>query len=621
MSSMHPLDPLTAAELSAGRAVLADAGLAGATIRFPQVLPVEPAKDEVRSGVSVDRRIRYTLLDTATGRAGEAVVSVSRHELVSWDDWAQADGQPSFLFEEYERAELITKACPEWREAMTRRGLADRIGHAFCAPLAPGWFGRADETGRVIRTLTFLREDATDSPWAHPVEGLITTIDLTTATVLRVEDHGDVPVPAEHGRYTGVPARTSLKPVEITQPEGPSFSVDGSEITWEGWRLRVGFNSREALTLHQLTFQDRPVLYRASVAEMVVPYGDTSPSRFWISYFDAGEYQFGKNGNNLRNGCDCLGVIHYFPAWVASDHGEPVEIPQAICLHEEDDGIFWKHTDLNGGPEVRRSRRLVISSISTIGNYDYGYYWYLYLDGTIELEAKATGIVFCGAGQEGQEQPHATEIAPGLFAPVHQHLFCARLDVEVDGERNSLHEVDVVGVPTGPDNPYGNAFTWQTTPLRTEQEAMRMADPSRARVWEIRSADRVNRLGKPTAYQLMPHPSATLLAQPEATVRARAGFATRHLWATPFREDERYPAGERPNAHPGGGGLPAWTAADRDLVDTDIVLWHVFGPTHVPRPEDWPVMPVDKSGFVLRPYGFCDRNPGLDLPSGTRHCH
>ncbi|MFD4668709.1 primary-amine oxidase [Lentzea sp. NPDC058450] len=620
MSTAHPLDPLTAAELSAGSAVLADAGLAGGTIRFPQVLLVEPAKDVIRAGAATDRRIRYTLLDTATGRSGEAVVSVSRHELVSWDDWAEREGQPSYLFEEYERAEEITKADPRWQAAMTRRGLADRAALAFCAPLAPGHFGRADETGRVIRTLTFLREDADDSPWAHPVEGLITHIDLTAGSVLRVEDHGDVPVPPEHGRYTGVEPRTSLRPVEITQPEGPSFAVEGSVITWEGWRVRVGFNAREGLTLHQLTFQERPVVHRASVAEMVVPYGDTAPGRFWISYFDAGEYQFGKNANDLRNGCDCLGVIHYFPAWVADDHGAPVEIPQAICLHEEDDGIFWKHTDLDRRPQVRRSRRLVISSISTIGNYDYGYYWYLYLDGSIELEAKATGIVFCGAGAEGSSNPHATEIAPGLFAPVHQHLFCARLDVEVDGERNSLHEVDVVGVPTGPDNPHGNAFTWRSTPLRTEREAQRMADPARARVWEIRSADRVNRLGRPTAYQLVPQACATLMAQPEATVRARAQFATKHLWATPFREDERYPGGERPNAHPGGDGLPAWTAADRDLVDTDLVLWHVFGPTHVPRPEDWPVMPVDRSGFLLRPHGFCDRNPGLDLPSGSHHC-
>ena len=618
MGIVHPLDPLTAAELTAGRRVLAAAGLAGDTIRYPEVLPAEPAKEAVRAG-SADRRIRYTLLDTATGRAGVAVVSVRDEVVVSWDDWAGADGQPAYLFEEYALAEQLTKECAQWRAAMARRGLGAAVEHAFCAPLAPGYFGRADETGRVIRTLTFLRADAADNPWARPVEGLIVHLDLTARSVLRVEDHGDVPVPAESARFPDGPARTSQRPIEITQPQGPSFRIDGSEVIWEGWRLRVGFNAREGLTLHQVRFQDRPVLHRASVPEMVVPYGDVAPGRFWISYFDAGEYLLGKNANDLRLGCDCVGEIHYFPAWVADDHGRPVEIPQAICLHEEDDGIAWKHTDLEGRPEVRRSRRLVVSSISTIGNYDYGFYWYLYPDGTIELEAKATGVVFCGAGIPGQEHPHATELAPGLFAPVHQHLFCARLDVEVDGGRNSLHEVDVVGVPTGPDNPYGNAFTWQSTPLRTEHEAMRMADPSRARVWEIRSADRVNRLGRPTAYQLVPRASATLMAQPEASVHARARFATRHLWATPFHPDERFPAGDRPNAHPGGAGLPAWTAADRDLTDTDLVLWHVFGPTHVPRPEDWPVMPVDRSGFVLRPAGFCDRNPTLDLPAHCDH--
>ncbi len=615
----HPLDPLTADELAAGRAVLEAQGLITETTRFPQVLPVEPDKAAVLAGAPADRRIQFTLLDTATGESADAVVSVTAGALVSHEKCGE--GQPPYLFEEYDLAEAVTKASPEWRAAMERRGLGDRIEHAFCAPLAPGYFGREDETGRVIRSLTFLREDDSDSPWAHPVEGLVAHLNLTEQRVLRVEDEGDTPVPEDSGRYGHHPARTTLKPIEITQPEGPSFQVDGSLVTWEGWQLRVGFNAREGLTLHQLTFQDRSVLYRASVPEMVVPYGDTSIGRFWISYFDAGEYLLGKNGNSLRLGCDCLGVIHYFDAFLADDHGQPVRVPNAICMHEEDYGILWKHTDLDSHAEVRRSRRLVISSISTIGNYDYGFFWYLYLDGTIECEAKATGIVFSGAGEPGSASPHASEIAPGLFAPVHQHLFCARLDFAVDGQRNSVYEVDAVGIPVGEKNPYGNAFTWKATELRTEQEAKRHANPATARVWEVRSTEHTNRLGAPTAYQLVPRPSATLMAQPESTVYQRATFATNHLWVTPYAPDERFPAGDRPNAHPGGAGLPAWTAADRSVSDTDVVLWHVFGPTHIPRPEDWPVMPVDYSGFMVRPYGFCDRNPALDLPSAAHgHC-
>ena len=622
-------------EIAAARETLVAAGLVGETTRFPQLLPVEPAKAELAAwapGASVDRRVAVTLLDTASGAASEAIVSVTRRTVDEHRELANGEapyGQPQYLFEEYERAAEIAKASPEWRAAMRRRGLDDRIELAFCAPLAPGFFNRAEEAGRrVIRSLTFLRDDVDDSPWAHPVEGLIVHIDLTAGRVIGVEDDGDVPVPvpAEPGNYTPAavgPARTSLKPIEITQPDGPSFHVDGNAVEWENWRFRVGFNAREGLVLNQLTFRDgeehRSVLHRASVPEMVVPYGDTTNTRFWISYFDAGEYLLGKNANSLALGCDCLGVIHYFDGFVADDHGHPVKIPQVVCMHEEDYGILWKHTDLDGRSEVRRSRRLVISYFSTIGNYDYGFFWYLYLDGTIQVEAKATGIVFAGAGEPGAANPHAPEIAPGLFAPVHQHLFCARLDVAIDGEDNVLHEVDAVGIPTGPDNPHGNAFTWTDAKLARESEAQRLADPARARSWKVSSASRTNRLGKPTAYHLVPQPSATLLAQPDSSVFARATFATKHLWATAFDEHERFPAGDYPNAHAGGAGLPAWTAADRDLDGTDLVLWHVFGPTHIPRPEDWPIMPVDYSGFAFKPYGFLDRNPALDLPDWSQH--
>lgn len=628
----HPLDPLTAAEISMARAILDGDGRLTECTRFASVLPVEPDKDVVasyRPGDVIERRMLVVLLDMTTGESAEAIVSITANALLSWTPLNTGDppyGQPPYLFEEYDRAAGITKASPQWRAAMSRRGLADHIEQAFCAPLAPGFFGREDEVGRrLIRSLTFLRHDAEDSPWAHPVEGLIAHIDLTENRVIRVEDDGDVAVPSEHGNYVTEavgPARTTLKPVEITQPEGTSFHVDGWRVQWENWRFRVGFNAREGLVLNQISFrdgdEDRPVLHRASVPEMVVPYGDTAPTRYWISYFDAGEYLLGKNANSLSLGCDCLGEIHYFDGYVADDRGHPVRIPQVVCLHEEDDGVLWKHTDLEGRSEVRRSRRLVVSSFSTVGNYDYGFFWYLYLDGSIEMEAKATGIVFAGAGEQGIADPHAPEIAPGIFAPVHQHIFNARLDVAIDGEQNSLHEIDVVGVPTGPGNPYGNAFGWRSTQLTSEREAQRLADTAAARVWEVRSATRRNRIGRPTAYQLIPRPGPTLMARPESTVYGRASFATKHLWGTAFDPAERFPAGNYPNGHAGGDGLPDWTAADRSLDDTDIVLWHSFGPTHVPRPEDWPIMPVDRSGFLLRPYGFLDRNPTLDLPAGPR---
>ena len=553
------------------------------------------------------------------------VVSITRGEVLRNErvpNDAPPYGQPQYLFEEYERAEAIAKASPEWQAAMTRRGLADHMELAFCGPLAPGYTGRADEVGRrVIRSLTFLKYDENDSPWAHPVEGLVVHIDLTAGSVIRIDDEGDVPVPAGHGNYypeVQGAARTTLKPIEITQPEGPSFAVTGSLVEWENWSMRVSFNAREGLVLHDVAFDGRSVLSRASVPEMVVPYGDTAPGRFWISYFDAGEYLLGKNANHLELGCDCLGVIRYLDGYVADDHGHPVRIPNVVCMHEEDYGILWKHTDLAGRSDVRRSRRFVVSYFSTIGNYDYGFYWHFYLDGSIEVVAKATGIVFAGAGEPGVRQKHATELAPGVFAPVHQHLFCARLDVAIDGDENRLFEIDAQRIPMGPDNPFGNAFTWSETQLSSESTAQRDADSSVARAWEVQSTSRTNHVGRPTAYHLIPQPTALLMADPESSVAARAAFATRHLWATQHEQGQIWPAGRYPNAHQGGSGLPEYTAGDRSLDGEDIVLWHTFGLTHFPRPEDWPIMPVDYAGFWFKPNGFLDQNPAMDVPESSQ---
>jgi len=384
----------------------------------------------------------------------------------------------------------------------------------------------------------------------------------------------------------------------------------------------------EGLVLHTMGYEDggrvRPVLYRAAVSEMVVPYGHPGPMHAWKSAFDAGEWGLGRMANSLTIGCDCLGEIHYFDNVWADEKGKPHTRRNAICMHEEDYGILWKHVDMvSGRSEVRRSRRLVVSSIATVGNYEYGFYWYFYLDGTMQLEVKLTGIMSTMAVADGDAGEHAKMVAPGLAAPYHQHLFNVRLDVEVDGPHNAVYEVDAVGsaAPGSPENPWGNVFGTTSTLLETELAARRDVDPGRSRTWRIANRSMHNAVGEPTAYKLLPGSTPTLLAHPDSSVGRRAAFAAHNVWVTPFDPDERRAAGDYPNQHAGGAGLPAWTARDRPIVDTDIVVWHSFGVTHVPRPEDWPVMPVEYTGFSLVPFGFFDRNPALDVPPAGDHCH
>ena len=623
----HPLAPLTADEIRAVRRIVDAHGLLGESVRFVYVALDEPHKKTVLAfspGDPIERRARVLLLDSATGLGNDLVVSITDDRVVTQQSIdAGTEGHVPILDQEFEDIEAFLLESSEWLDAMKKRNLNPTDVRAV--PLSAGVFGHEDEVGRrVVRVLAFYQYDEADLPWAHPIDGVVAYVDLTDRCVTKVIDELDLPVPAERGEWNAephaVPARTDLKPIELTQPEGPSFSVDGNQITWADWTFRFGFDIREGLTLHQISIDGRPVVYRASIAEMVVPYADPSPVRYWQNYFDQGEYLFGRYTNSLELGCDCFGEIKYFDVTIADEHGEPKVLKNAICLHEEDFGVLWKHTDMfNGMAETRRSRRLVISFFLTIGNYDYGFYWYLYLDGTIQLEAKATGIVFTSAyrGPDG----FATEMAPGLGAPFHQHLFSARLDMAVDGNVNVVEEVDAVPVPMGPDNPWGNAFRAQKTKLTRESEAKRVADNLKARVWHITNPTKQNRLGQDVGYALYPEGQPVLLADPSSSIAGRAAFATKHLWVTKYDPAERYSAGQFVNQHPGGSGLPAFTAGDRNIDGEDIVVWHTFGLTHFPRPEDWPVMPVDYAGFKLKPQGFFDRNPALNVPAAPRaHC-
>ncbi len=636
-SARHPLAPLDGDEIIAAREAVYASGLAAVPnelLRFAYVGLCDPPKDMVRAvdageEVVVDRRLRLVILQGPEADVVEAIVSVTRGEVDRWE--IVRDVRPPLQMEESIMVLAALHEHPEWNAALDRRGVVDR-SLVQIDPWPAGTFGLAHEEGRrITRCLAYLRESKDDNGYARPLEGLLAFVDMGRGEVLEVVDLGVVPVPPTHGSYYAEhngPLRTDLKPLEIVQPEGPSFDVDGNLVRWQKWSLRFGMDPLEGLVLWTVGYEDggrvRPIVYRASVSEMVVPYGHPGPMHAWKSAFDAGEWGLGRMANSLTLGCDCLGEIRYFDDVFADERGKPRTRANAICLHEEDYGILWKHVDMvSGRTEVRRSRRLVISSIATVGNYEYGFYWYFYLDGTMQLEVKLTGIMSTMAVADGDAGDHATMIAPGLAAPYHQHLFNVRLDVEVDGPDNAVYEVDAVRTPApgSAENPWGNAFGTTATLLDTELAARRDVDPARSRTWRIANRSRRNGVGGPTAYKLLPGSTPTLLADPTSSVGRRAAFASHNLWVTPFDPEERRAAGDYPNQHGGGAGLPNWTAADRPVVDTDIVLWHSFGVTHIPRPEDWPVMPVEYTGFTLIPVGFFDRNPALDVPPSPDHCH
>ena len=329
----------------------------------------------------------------------------------------------------------------------------------------------------------------------------------------------------------GQTLRTDIKPLEITQPDGPSFEVDGNVVRWQNWEFRLAFNYREGPVIHQVKYDDhgtvRDIAYRMSFAEMIVPYRDSSFDHYRRTAYDIGEWGIGYMTTSLALGCDCLGEIRYVDAVLTDSLGEPSTIANAICLHEEDNAVLWKHVDsLNGRAEVRRARRMVVSIHATVANYEYLVYWRFYQDGNIECEVRATGIMVTtplvegaadAADRDAGRPAHLRPVPPafpgrpdghGHRRPA-QHRHGGRLHGRADRTRR---------IPTG--------WRWspQATPIASEAESGREFNWDTQRAWKVTNPNKVNGVGTPVAYKLVPTAAFPSMMDPaHAAVPAGAG--------------------------------------------------------------------------------------------------
>jgi primary-amine oxidase len=629
----HPLDPLAAEEFRQAAAILRrDRGVTDRW-RIASIELKEPVKQAVRqltSGQVIPRLATVVCWNRDDGQAYKAVVSLTDDRVETWEH--RPGEQPNLTVDEWHEADAVLRNDPRVVEAMARRGITD-MSRAFLDT----WAYRGalvPEKYRGLRlgwTDAWFRAADGANPYANPVSGLHCIIDLNRMDLLEIEDGFTVDRPQVMGEYVpahvpGQRLRDDLKPLEISQPEGVSFTLDGNELRWQRWSMRLGFNYREGLVIHCVGYEDggrvRPIAHRLSFAEMVVPYRDPTVDHYRRTAYDIGEWGLGFMTTSLELGCDCLGEVRYVDAVLHDSKGEPYTISNAICLHEEDNAVLWKHVDAEQGAEVRRMRRMVVSAHVTVANYEYLIYWRFYQDGNIECEVRATGIMVTTHFPEGEKPPYGTLVDQRTYAPYHQHFIVARLDLDVDGEANTVVRSESEPLPAGPDNPYGLAVVQRDEPLRTEAEGQQDYRWESQRVWKVVNANATNRLGNPVAYKLVPGAALPPLMDRSSPVFQTAQVIGHTLWVTPYSEDERWPCGEFPTQSLDDTGLPAWTSRNRSIDNTDVVLWYVFGIHHVTRVEDWPVMPVDTISFWLKPFGFFDRNPALDVaPSPPAACH
>jgi primary-amine oxidase len=631
-TAQHPLDPLGWEEHWIVLDAIRSAGHGTDSTRYALVTLKEPDKGAVAAWSPGEPFAREAFAIVKEGtKTFEAVVDLDAESVAGW---TEVEGvQATWLEEEFGLSAGIALENEEFREALQRRGYSD-LSRIECFGLPLGYFGTPRERGRRLATVECVDTWRARNTFPRLIGGLEALVDMDTGEVIEVKEGEIVPVAAADAEFDAASigrTRETGAPISMEQPLGPGFEMDGHTVRWQKWTFHHRMDPRVGTVVSRVRYDDgdraRSVLYQGHLSEIFVPYMDPAAPFYAYNFLDAGEYSAGGLAAPMEPGLDCPDNSVYFDMIVAGDDGKPGVKRNVSCLFERYAGdVAWRKRSDNL-MESRPRRDLVLRFMAVLGNYDYVFDWVFRQDGSIEVVAGATGIDatkpvaqrVANADEEGwsADRPDAygRYIAENLVGINHDHFFSFRLDLDVDGAANSLRIDRLVKQRLPDDHPRKSLWVVEPTLARSEADAKLRIDFERPALWRVINPAIDNYLGYPVSYQIVPGSNAVSLMDPDDYPQLRAGFIDHHLWVTPYSPNERFAAGLYPTLSEPGQGLPAWTGANRPIADTDIVVWYTVGFHHVPRAEDWPVMPTVTKSFELRPYDFFDRNPALDLPA------
>jgi primary-amine oxidase len=619
---LHPLDQLSAREHWDIYEALQSSGKLDSTFRILFEGLKAPPKSDVLAWRAGQPLKREATVHLTQGKFGyEAVVDVTAKKLLTWTQLPGKQYMTSAA--EGDAAEGVAMKDPRVKAALRKRGVTD-FTHVNCGPANNGYFDLPEERNLRVLHVTCGDDRGRISGYGESFDGFVVVVDLTNEKVLRIVDDGGARsgLPDGHSPEEIGPTRAPVNAVEMIQPKGATYTLNGHEVSWQNWKFQFRMDMRRGLVLSRVRYVDggreRSVMYEGSLSELFVPYMDPNDPWNYQGYFDLGTYPsaFGGIASSLEPGVECPLYATYFHSYVVTNKGAPRERQRTSCLFERGGSdVAWRHTRGGGGINEARPRTdLVLRMYMNAGNYDYLFDWVFQQDGSITVNLGATGMdqVKAASGTP-QDNDFGRMIASKLIGVNHSHFFSFRLDMDVDGTSNSLM-VDRLRTTTLPaSNPRRSVWTVNTLTAATEQDGMRMSPMSAPEVWRIVNPAEKNAFGWPVGYEIEAHGAMSLLS-PDDYMAKRARFIEHTLWVTPYAANELFAAGDYPTNSVAGDGLPKWTAANRPIANTDVVTWVSLGFHHVPRPEDWPVMPVAWHSFSIKPVGFFNRSPAIDIP-------
>ncbi|KAG7696638.1 hypothetical protein KL951_003094 [Ogataea haglerorum] len=635
----HPLDPLSTAEIKAVTSTV-KSYFAGKQISFNTVTLREPARKayiqwKEQGGPLPPRLAYYVILEAGKPGVKEGLVDLASLSVI--ETRALETVQPILTVEDLCSTEEVIRNDPAVIEQCVLSGIpANEMHKVYCDPWTIGYDERWGTGKRLQQALVYYRSDEDDSQYSHPLD-FCPIVDTEEKKVIfidipnrrrKVSKHKHANFYPKHMVEKVGAMRPEAPPINVTQPEGVSFKMTGNVMEWSNFKFHIGFNYREGIVLSDLSYNDhgnvRPIFHRLSLSEMIVPYGSPEFPHQRKHALDIGEYGAGYMTNPLSLGCDCKGVIHYLDAHFSDRAGDPITVKNAVCIHEEDDGLLFKHSDFRDNfatSIVTRATKLVISQIFTAANYEYCLYWVFMQDGAIRLDIRLTGILNTYIlGDDEDAGPWGTRVYPNVNAHNHQHLFSLRIDPRIDGDGNSAATCDAKSSPYplgSPENMYGNAFYSEKTTFKTVKDSLTNYESATGRSWDIFNPNKVNPYsGKPPSYKLVSTQCPPLLAKEGSLVAKRAPWASHSVNVVPYKDNRLYPSGDHVPQWSGDGvrGMREWIGdGSENIENTDILFFHTFGITHFPAPEDFPLMPAEPITLMLRPRHFFTENPALDI--------
>lgn len=664
-ATSHPLGPLTAAEITHSSDLIRAQWPEGTKFQFKIVTLLEPLKDELvpyldaeKAGQSpkpIERKSQIVYYLRNTDKLHEAVVNLTSSKVesnVRLGPFIHAPGdgeeilalEKAMLADPGVQAEIEKLKLPEGTVVVSDPWIYGSDG------VHEGLFS---DHKRAKQCFLYMRdpanpaeEDSCHYAFPLPISPVIDTVDYK---VIRIDilptGHDSTVKPLEPWKGPVPPneyipevqpngLRTDLKPLQVVQPEGASFTVSGfggdglgKVVRWQKWEFKVGFNQREGMVLYDVHYDARPLFYRLSLSDMAIPYADPRHPFHRKQAFDLGDVGAGVMANNLKLGCDCLGAIYYISGVLADTEGKPVDYPNVICVHEQDAGLLWKHTNYRTGRAVAvRNRELVLQTILTVSNYEYILAWNFNLAGDVTYEVRATGILSTqpvDLDLSTAPHPYGTVVHPGVLGGYHQHFFSLRVDPMVGGRGNQQVVYDeAVALPRDArENPHGVGYTVKRTAVTTSGGYD--LDVGSNRTFKIVNTGVRNGVnGMPVGYKLHVPPMQPMLADSDSYHFRRAEFADHPIYVTRRDDRELFAGGYYTNQSRGGTGVRSWADRKDRFVggggEAEPVVWVQFGINHIPRVEDFPVMPMEMLKVTMRPVNFFDRNPAMDVPSSKQ---